>query len=557
MYIFSFALLLIFGVMVLAFQNCGTSRDTYPRVTGTPIIPTAATPIIPTDGDHAIFELYGVDSSQIESVLWRTNLPSIGRNGGLPTNVGMAIDWDEFSPPSPGINTSDDYLGAAVKLKGQNCITYINSYMLLLRQQQKKGPDESGASESQPSQQQIVDDLNTSSIASLDSKDEPFRPLDIKIEASTTDEPHTFKDYFPVGTSVNFSATLVASSISGESTLTNHLWRLKKLFQNAEQLVDDDHPLDLSSNIEENFSHTFTTMGLYRVSVHAYGDGEEHSYGSTYKDILIGACTGEEEAIEMILSHDSFGTQTPSKILESPYFNYIRPATPDHKISLLKDWDETQTLSGAIGFASNDDLDSDTESNNEEPTILKSFKTSDFLPIYYKYDRTSSSKFIEVNMQNIPSTIRCFFDDQPVVTDEEYCTKIGCPEDDPDCNTCYSHKTYDFRDQPLSSCNGNVYDMTALDTDTTKCTDAIVLFGFALNSEDEPHPIPFYKHCPANSQYCYFGPDFRGYSRPTDHHCPSEDPTSTSTTTTTTSSTTSTTSTTSTSSTTTSSTSST
>ena len=312
-YILYPSLFLILLVFAFVFQNCGTKgRNSAPTVAGSPVVPDASpSPAsTPQDGDHAIFELYGVDADQIEAVLWNTNLadPSTG------TNTGIAVHWNNFQQ-------DDTYLGVFVKLKGQNCISYINNDYLI---SQLKGL------------RYILPSVLVGP-----------QPVSIDIKASTADEPHTFKDYFPVGTNVNFSATPL--------TLTGHQWSLQRLFQNNEQIT-------LSANTEQIFSHTFATIGLYRVGVSA---SNESSAGSANKDILIGACTGEDkEAMEIILSDASFGNRTPSNILQNPYFNYMRPATPGHKITVLKG--------------------------------------------IYKYDRTSSPKFIDVNIQNVTSETSCF-----------------------------------------------------------------------------------------------------------------------------------------------------
>lgn len=474
--------------LIIAFQNCGKIGNTlHPRigVVGSPSDPLPSP--TPYRGDHAIFELQGVNADQMESVLWHTNYPS------KRTNTGIAVRWRQRRFLLPNLKVF-------VKLKGQNCISYINnsyninnSYKIYsLREGSVSSSSQAGDSQSALFIKS-TDDLSTS-IASLDSKDhlsKPFkmqRPhISIDIEASTADEPYTFKDYFPVGTTVNFSA----------SSRSSYRWSIQRLFQHDEEQVT------VNANTEQNFSHIFPTMGFYSVKVSA----GPHSSGE--REILVGACTGaEEEAIEIILSDTSFGDRTPPDILQNPYFNYIRPATParrpatpGHKITVLK-----EITGGAVVRASDTGIQ----------TTYKSFR--DYNSIYYKYDRASSSKFIDVNIQNVKSEMRCFFDDQPVVD----CSDVWC---DPDCDdSCpYYYTTYHFRDNltPLDSCNGNVYDMSALDTDITECTDAIVLFGFAIDAEDEPYPMPFYKHCPANSQYCYFGPE---RSRPDHHHCPLEDP---------------------------------
>ena len=458
--------------LIVAFQNCDMK-------TLEPLV---------TSGDYAIFQLHGVTSDQVTSILWRIieithysqhSSHSQHSTGKSPT---ITVSWDNivnrrYSYTEYAMR-SNYFVEAFVKLKEQNCITYINLPITPLQYNNQKS-SQSLEVETSPI------DSSSASIASLDFKDHLtlVPPLLIDPYSHTikaTNDSYTFKDYFPVGTTVNFSVN--------EETASTYHWNIEKLFQSDEEVV-------VNANEKQNFSHTFATMGLYNVELGYYID----------KNILIGICTGEEEAIEIIFGDASFEDHTPAEILEHPHLNYIRPATSNHKITLLKEREKSTTIS-----TTNTDIDTDIE------TRYESFKDYDI--IYYKYNRTSHSKVIDVNIQNVTSGMRCFFDDQPVETSEEFCTEMACPDDDPNCNTCGMDTTYDFRDSltPLDSCNGNVYDMTTLDTDTTECTDAIVLFGFAVNSEDEPDPMPFYKHCPADSQYCYFGPEI---SRPDHHHC--------------------------------------
>ena len=79
--------------------------------------------------------------------------------------------------------------------------------------------------------------------------------------------------------------------------------------------------------------------------------------------------------------------------------------------------------------------------------------------------------------------------------------------------------TYEVNEDlsPLSSCSGNALDMSTLDTDTTKCTDDVFIVAASKEGQDKIQRT-FYKHCPADEDYCYFGDE---RDRPSDHNCPS------------------------------------
>ena len=69
---------------------------------------------------------------------------------------------------------------------------------------------------------------------SLDSVDRlsPAPPLALNIKATTSDDPQTVQDYFPVETAVNFTA-----SPDREIAVSDYQWSVRKLFPNEEDIT--------------------------------------------------------------------------------------------------------------------------------------------------------------------------------------------------------------------------------------------------------------------------------------------------------------------------------
>ena len=88
------------------------------------------------------------------------------------------------------------------------------------------------------------------------------------IRATTSDDPQTIKDYFPVETAVNFTASPVR-----EIAVSDYQWSVQKLFPNVEDIT-------VSDNTAQDFSHAFDTRGLYDVTVWA----TDFSRGNVYRD---------------------------------------------------------------------------------------------------------------------------------------------------------------------------------------------------------------------------------------------------------------------------------
>ena len=295
------------------------------------------------------------------------------------------------------------------------------------------------------------------------------------------------RNYFPVGSAVHLQYSPPVTILSKEKALENKpfIWSITK-FGDGIELADQAHT-------SSTLTHTFSEMGLYNVSLQYSGTDDaddSHYFSSVERELLIGLCEKEVDAVEVVLGEESFGESTPKAVLNSgPIFNYVRPADTNtqNKVTLVFD---------------------DNYNEHQDQHII------------YKYKRNSSSSFIDIDIQNADE---CFLDTDPPTI----CLPDPGDQSDPGRpsaiinvdvdDSCFS--TYGMRKSlsPLPSCSGNALaldisaldtdttDISALDTDTTQCTDEVFVVAASKKGQEKKVQQNFYKHCPANEDYCYFG----------------------------------------------------
>ena len=312
--------------------------------------------------------------------------------------------------------------------------------------------------------------------ANITMVDDPIYTSYIKSTPSPDESP--IKQYFPIETPVDLKFT--AYGAMGVAPDFNSLqWSIKKQFILSNE--DDQPELADQTNKTEKLTHTFSETGLYNISVEASAPDDTTS---TSTQLLIGRCEGDDlDDLEIIFNSNSIGLQTPEKISNiRPVWNYIRPSDTDPNVDITTLAIDNRWFGGHV----------------------------------YKYPRNSTSKFIDIDIQNADE---CFLDTEPIQTCST--TENGCPTEQPTCVRCI----YEIREDlsPLSSCSGNALDMSTLDTDTTECTDDVFVVTASKEGQEYKTQRTFYKHCPADQDYCYFGYENFGYKsdRPDDHKCPS------------------------------------
>ena len=423
-YTTSSILILIF-ILIFSFQNCAKNSS---KNGGGPIERASV-------GDKAIFKLSEKYTGHISNIFWQVKRSDTVIATGKKDNIEM--NWNNILE-----DRSDRVIEAFMQLGGNSCITYRELYIGTLMRL-------------------ISDPTYTSEIISTPSPDES--PV---------------KEYFPIGTLVDLKIRTYGVMVSVPPDFNSFQWSIKRLF------LEDDTELADQTNKTEKLTYTFSEVGLYNISVEAFGPD---ATTSTNTQLLIERCEGDDlDDVEIVLSGDSIGAQTPEEISNlRPIWNYIRPADTDPNVDIMT-------------------LATDNSIDNR--------RFFGFGGYVYKYPRDSSSKFIDIDIQNADE---CFLDTEPLSTTE--CDPSGCSSDAADCNC---EIFYEIRENlsSLSSCSGNALDMSTLDTDTTQCTDAVFVVAASKTGQESKVEKVFYKHCPANQDYCYFGEE---YDRPSDHQCPS------------------------------------
>ncbi len=430
-YITLFTLIFTF-ILIFTFQNCTKNEEDGPVIRAS------------TGGDKAVFKLsekYN-GGNDVSEILWQIKSGTCGMSTiSTETALNIEIPWNQdYEEGAWG----GFHIAALTHLEQEDCFIYRSFH--------------------------FSDVLSVDHLSCV--------PQYGSISFSLSDDSSTEKIYFPAGSSVKLEFKAYDDYKGTERSLEDESfqWSIKK--------VGDDTELADSSHTSHQLTHTFSEMGLYEISTKSTSSSENSSRFFDDRQLFIGLCEKEVEAVEIILSEESFGNLTPEEVLETrPIFNYVRPSDTDssNKVTLIFD-DSRERYSG------------------RSPSI-------------YKYNRSSSSKFIDIDIQNADE---CFFDDEPILAT---CIQaaIGCPPEQPDCGL---HCPYEIREglSPLSSCSGNALDMSTLDTDTTECTDDIFVVAASQTGQEYKPQKTFYKHCPADQDYCYFGEEG---NRPSDHNCPS------------------------------------
>ena len=426
-------------IFILAFQNCARNENKNDgpadKASGPEITDTTTTTTL-SNGDKAVFKLsekYGGEA--VSNISWQTYRKQCGKSEiAFETGLNIQIPWNNQSGSVATIAGSSFNMLALVQV--EQCLIYRHFRL----------------DKTLFSNDYFVDRSSC-------------MPSSGDISFSLSDDASVKRNYFPVGSAVNLEfSPSEGSNISLENE--SFQWSVKK--------VGDDTELADQTHTSSELTHTFSQMGLYSVSVKSSSTSSLRDD----KELLIGLCEEEVEAVEVILGQESFGDSTPERVLNSkPIFNYVRPADTDtnNKVTFVFD---------------------DNSENYQDQHIT------------YKYKRSSSSKFIDIDIQNADE---CFFDAEPIIG-------RSCPSCAPGATDCScSDPVYAMNENlsPLSSCSGDILDMSTSDTDSTQCTDATFVVIASKTGQDKIYEI-FYKHCPADQDYCYFGYE---KDRPNNYSC--------------------------------------
>ena len=241
------ALIIIFFSLVLAFQNCKSIDELNPlqRVIKdpqdsiTPITSTPTTTSLSHTASKAIFSISEQQGRQISSILWQVkDFPCHGEREivATGTNPNLEIDWD---------SSTDVSVEVFVQFEGQGCINY---------------------KEYKPWDPGIV----CTQVYAFEDFKRDHNPW--KVLATDSNDEILVGEDFSVGSSVNLEFIGEDHQWEGELNPLNFLdftsfqWSIKK--------AEDQVELADQANATEGFTHAFSNIGVYNVSVTADLSGD-------------------------------------------------------------------------------------------------------------------------------------------------------------------------------------------------------------------------------------------------------------------------------------------
>ena len=332
-------------------------------------------------------------------------------------------------------------------------------------------------------------------------------PIIRPIQASfAEDETYTPRNYFPVDSSVN----LTFSYFNNLSDIQSFDWNIKKVFPEIpffEQSTSSDEP---------RHTHVFSEVGVYNISITPSYYNNTISSGNVFmkghKTLVVGLCAENQNILEITLNQGTLRPNTTTTF-DLSYFDEEENNTPNvlwrvmHNNTELDILDSSQThlninwgdISGEVlleVFAQfeggncvlhrqkwlNIDQTITPHFNYVRPVDEDSQNVLLFDNDIYAYLRTSQNRSIGIDIKNAE---KCLFNEEII----------------PDCN-------------------GVIEGISGIDANITKCQESEI--NVTANRDDgQPLTVTqsFYNYCPANDEYCAFGPQ---RYRPDEHRCPLE-----------------------------------
>ena len=327
-----------------------------------------------------------------------------------------------------------------------------------------------------------------------------IRPIQASLKL---DETYTPRSYFPIDSSVDFTF----SYFNNLSDTQSFDWNIKKIFP--------ENPLfeQTASSDEPKYTYVFSEIGVYDVSIvpSYYNDSDIFMRG--HKTLVVGLCSENQNILEITLNQgtlrpnttavfdlsyfDEEETETPNVLWRIMHNNKELEALDSSTIDLTVNWGDISgevLLEVFVQFGGDDCIVHRQKWLNIDQTITPHFNyvrpvDSDpqnvllFDNDIYAYLRTSQDRSIGIDVKNAE---KCLFDGQIV----------------PDCQ-------------------GLLEGIDGIDADITECVESEF---DVIASRDDGQPLTvtksFYNYCPANDEYCAFGPQRH---RPDGHRCPLEE----------------------------------
>ena len=346
---------------------------------------------------------------------------------------------------------------------------------------------------------------------SIDQNDEPVfissisEPVVRPIQATlTSDETYTPQNYVPVNSSVDLSFQY----FNNLSDIQSFDWNIQKIFPQDtlfEQSASTDEP---------KYTHVFSEIGVYDISITPSYYNDTVSNGNVFirghKTLVVGLCSENQNILEITLNQGSLRPNT-SATFDLSYFDEEETESPStlwrviHNNTELEISDSSQTsLTTNWGDISGEVLLEVFVQFEGDNCVFHRQK-------WLNIDQTITPHFNYVRpVDSDPQNVLLFDNDIYAYLRTSQNRSIGI--DIKNAEKCL------FNEEIIPDCNGLVEGISGIDSDITNCVESE--FDI-IASRDDGQPLTvtksFYNYCPANDEYCAFGPQ---RYRPDEHRCP-------------------------------------
>ena len=333
-------------------------------------------------------------------------------------------------------------------------------------------------------------------------------PIVRPIQASLTlDDTYTPRNYFPVGSSVD----LTFSYFNNLSDIQEFDWNIKKIFPENpffEQSASSDEP---------RYTHVFPEAGVYDISITPSYYNNTVIGGNVFmkghKTLVVGLCGENQNILEITLNQGSLRPNTTATF-DLSYFDEGETEVPNilwrvmHNNTELEVLDSSQTdLSINWGNISGEVLLEVFAQVEGDSCVFHRQK-------WLNIDQTITPYFNYVRpVDEDPQNVLLFDNNIYAYLRTSQSRSIGI--DIKNAEKCL------FNGQVIPDCNGIIEGINGIDEDITKCQESEFNVT-AYRNDGQPLTITqsFYNYCPANDEYCAFGPQ---RYRPDEHRCFLED----------------------------------
>ena len=316
-----------------------------------------------------------------------------------------------------------------------------------------------------------------------------------------SDDAQTPRDYFSIYSNIKLSLTDLLPESSQNQSFT---WNIEKIFP---QGVVFQHTV---TNEQSEYIYTFPQVGVYDVSVTSHQEENANNAESIrgHKKLVVGLCNENQNILEITLSEGTLQPNTKSAFTLS-YFD-----------------ENEATISNVLWQVTHHNKNIAT-SNDNDPSRLVT-----------QWDNISGETLVEIFAQfegndcifhrqrwvNIDQNIRPHFNYvRPV---DDHSANIALLNNDTyvyvrsSANTSVLLDIQNadkclFNGKIVPDCNGSAWDLSQVNSGT-ECQENEFTVTAYRNDNQLKVSDSFYSYCPANDDFCAFGPQ---RYRPDEYRC--------------------------------------